>query len=258
MSLDETVIVDTWWMRLVRVVMHGSTLLVLILCSLFAYFDFSDHPHDYGYGYHYTLSFEPNYQSVSGDEEPCSYQSGAVISKDNTWVRFENSRQYRSSGWVEMETGRRLTELEFLELERRQNDAKRSIECGDIRSVNDLLKYYARVMAYNNDSFPESVPLTFVEQEDGSWVRHNSSDGRRYTKKEVDTVFQKVDGFKKDFENNRIRVRRTRHYEIWPVVMTVGKTSGIVATWYILTFIAYKTTLFIVYGHTKVMKRVSR
>jgi hypothetical protein len=255
--MDEQIMTDTWWMRMFRVAMYGSTLMVLTLGCLFVFFDFSDHPYDYGYGYRYTLSFEPNYQSIGGEEELCSYRPGAVVPKDGSWVRLENSRLDRPSNWVDFETSRRLTVQESLELELQKNQGVGLIKCGDIQSVNELVRYYAHVMA-DGDSFPESVPLIFVKQADGTWVRHNSSEGRRYTKEEVDRLYRKIDGLKQDFENGRIQARKTVSIEMWLIVKTIAKTVGIVAIWYLFVLILYRATLFIVYGHTKIARRAPR
>jgi hypothetical protein len=68
-DIRKDTVAETWWHRLLRVLMYASTCLVLVFAG-FVLIDSSDN-----YTYSYTYSIEPDYESADGEEHTCHSSS---------------------------------------------------------------------------------------------------------------------------------------------------------------------------------------
>jgi len=112
------------------------------------------------------------------------------------------------------------------------------IECGGLSTINALLGHYEDVRISGN-KISEPVP------------RVDEKSKRRYTTAELDEMQSSIErnvNVLRDLGNHKIRSRRTIVWNAEPIALSIAKTIGIAALWYVFALMSYKTVLFIAYG----------
>lgn len=113
------------------------------------------------------------------------------------------------------------------------------IECGHFDTVTELGTHYQNVNE-SGRKISESGP------------RVDRKSKRTYTTAELDAMEQEAaemdSNIIRDLENGKIRYRRTIYWDAAPIALSIAKTVGIAALWYVFALMSYKTVLFIAYG----------
>lgn len=110
-----------------------------------------------------------------------------------------------------------------------------SIHCGGLNTLRDLTNQIKAIAG--------EVP------EDISAARPKES-SLREALREIDAAQQIIN----DLKDEKIRYRRISHLETGTLAKSIGITLGISTLWYLFALLLYKVTLYIAYGHTRIVK----